>query len=160
MPGVAACPGHPCSELSSFVALPAPVLCPELNPSLSPRRGAGSIAHHARSGVWLPRGQQAHRALPASSLPCVPYFCTPQSSSELLCCKIPSWLLGLVEIGRWIQTVPWVADRQADRQHECESFISVRNWAKNYSLSQRSLSSMFQTEVCKAERKHYTDSNG
>lgn len=69
-------------------------------------------------------------------------------------------LLASVEIGQWIQTVSWAADRQADRQRDCENFISVRNWAKNDSLSQGSSSSLSPTEVCKAERKHYTDSNG
>lgn len=142
--------------------------------------GLVSPAHHALSSIPLscPReGQEASHAMPgavsgrptarrytearsAFSLSSLPCFCSPWSSSELVCCKIPSLLLGSVEIGRWIQTVSWVADRQADRQHDCESFISVRNQAKNDSLSQGSLSSMSQTEVCKAEKKRYTDSNG
>jgi len=61
----------------------------------------------------------------------------------------------MVGAGWWIHTVPWAADRQADRQCDGESFISARNAAKNDSSSQGSLSSMSQTEVCKAERKHY-----
>lgn len=63
MPGVAACPGHPCSVFSYFLALPASHR-PEINPSLLPRRGAGSITSHARRGVWMPCSPQAHMSIP------------------------------------------------------------------------------------------------
>lgn len=125
--------------------------------SLAPERG---WKHHMPCQKWCldamqPTGTHEH-SLPS----CLPSFGSSWSSSELFCCKIPSLLLGWVEIGQWIQTILWAADRQADRQRDCESFISARNWAKNDSLSQGSLSSMPQTKVGKTERKCFTDSNG
>lgn len=136
--------------------------CPELNPPPLSRPRLGQKASHAMAGAvsGRPTARRHTGALSAFSLSSLPSFCSSWSSSELLCCKFPSSLPGSVEIGRWIQTVSWAADRQADRQRDCESFVSVRNWAKNDSLSQGSLSSSSQTEVCKAERKPSTDSNG
>lgn len=148
--------------------------CVQLLPSLT------SPAHRALSSVPLScsrEGQEASCTMPgvvsgrpmahrhrgarsAFSLSSLPSSCSSRSPCKLLCCKIPSLLPGLVEAGRWIQTLSWAADRQADRQRDCESFVPVRKQAKNDSLSQGSLSSMSQMEVCKAERKHYTDSNG
>lgn len=159
MPAVAACPGHPCSVLSYFLALPAPHIDLSSIPLSCP--GEGLEASRAMPEVVFGL-HAAHRHTRAFSsfLSSLPSCASSWSSSELFCCKIPSLLLGWVEIGQWIQTISWAADRQADRQHDCESFISVRNRAKNDSLSRGSLSSMPQTEVCKAERKRSTDGNG
>lgn len=114
--------------------------CPELDPSLPSRRGAGGeCTGHALHSRPLPACWRAHLSRSAE-----------RSSS----------LPGLVGLGRWIQTVLWAADRQADRQRDRESFVSVRNGAKNDSSSRGSLSSVSQSEVCKAERKHYRGSKG
>lgn len=50
-----------CAQL--LPGLTSPTHRPELNPSLLPRRGAGSITCHARSGVWTPRSPQAHTSI-------------------------------------------------------------------------------------------------
>lgn len=88
--------------------------------------GEGREASHTVPGAVsvCPTGMQGHRS--ASSLSPLPYFCSLWSSSESLCCKICSSQPDLVEIGHWIQTTSWAADRQADRQHDCESFIPVK----------------------------------
>lgn len=36
----------------------------------------------------------------------------------------------MVGVGQWIHIMPWVADRQADRQRDGESFISAETWLK------------------------------
>lgn len=69
--------------------------------SLAPERG---WKHHMPCQKWCldamqPTGTHEH-SLPS----CLPSFGSSWSSSELFCCKIPSLLLGWVEIGQWIQT--------------------------------------------------------
>lgn len=82
-------------------------------------------ASHAMPGVvsGRPAARRHTGACSAFSLSSLPYFCSSWSSSKLLCCKIPSLLPGLVEIGRWIQTVSWVADRQIDNMIVRASFL-------------------------------------
>lgn len=77
--------------------------CPELDPSLPSRRGAGGErTGHALRSRPLPACWRAH-----------PSRSTERSSS----------LPGLVGLGRWIQTVLWAADRQIDNVIVRASFL-------------------------------------
>lgn len=87
--------------------------------------GEGQEASHSMPGAVSGRPAAcrhagAGSAFSFSSLPC---FFSSWSSSELLCCKIPSLLPGSVEIGQWIQTVSWAADRQIDNMIARTSFL-------------------------------------
>lgn len=141
-------------QCAEHLAAQSCISCP---PSL---HGEGQKAPHALPGVVYScpmAGTQGH-ALLSPSLPS-PISAHHGTHPNYFAIRSPFLLSYLVEIGQWLQTALWAADRQADRQCDCKSFISVRNQAKNDSLSQGSLSSMSQTEVCKTERIHYTDSD-
>lgn len=146
------------SALSYFLALPAPHIDLSSLPLSCP--GEGLEASHAMPEVVFgyyaaPTGTHEH-SLPSS----LPSPLLAHHGAHLNCFAVKSLPCCWVEIGQWIQTVLWAADRQADRQHDCESFIFCKESAKNDSLSQGSLSSMPQTKVHKTEWKCSTDSNG